>query len=88
MKLLKQKEESLNNKMRKKSLSKDPTNPCSARAKKYYMKLFRGDKDLYKEFLSLYDRAVEKGSAYPRQLAMIWFREKYTEISGRWVLKA
>jgi len=58
--------------------------PREKRARKLYMKIFFGDKDLYNDFLAYYDEAVERDSAEPEASAMIMFREKYEEIEDGW----
>ena len=55
--------------------------------RKYYMKVFHKNVELYNEFLSLYDEAQKEGSAIPEQLAMIRFRERYVEGDEGWVEK-
>jgi len=47
--------------------------------KKFYMKVFEKNEDLYKEFLRLYDEAIKEGSSIPTDLAWIRFKEKYRE---------
>jgi len=63
--------------------------PREKRTKSLYMKVFFGDKDLYNEFLELYDAAVDDGSVNPEGVAMIHFRDKYVEIDEKpgWVEK-
>lgn len=51
------------------------------------MKIFFGDKELYKEFLELYDAAVDDESVYPEGAAMIQFRERYEEVDDGWTEK-
>ena len=58
--------------------------PREKRAKKFYMKIFFDDKDLYKIFLEYYDKAVEEDSAEPEAKAMIMFRDEYEEIEDGW----
>jgi len=60
------------------------SDPREKRAKRLYMKIFFGDKELYKEFLEYYDLAVEDGSQEPEEKAMITFREKYEDTEDGW----
>ena len=55
--------------------------------RKYYMKLFQKNVELYNEFLGLYDEAVKEGSAIPEQLAMIRLREHWVEGDEGWIEK-
>jgi hypothetical protein len=54
--------------------------------KKFYMKVLR-NKDLYKEFLEIYDEVVEEGSPIPVKITWIRFRERYKSEDGNWVPK-
>ena len=49
------------------------------RAKKFLLKVFGGDREVYKDFLKLYDEAVAEGSIIPQEIAWIRFREVYQE---------
>lgn len=64
------------------------SDPREKRAKSLYMKIFFGDKDLYDEFLQLYDAAVADGSVSPEDVAMIHFRDKYQETDDGWTERA
>lgn len=56
------------------------------RFKKVYMLIFDGRKELYDEFLKYYKEAVAAGSTIPEDVAMIRFRERWTEADdGMWV---
>ena len=57
--------------------------PRDKNDKKFYMKVFFNNKDLYDEFLELFDAAVEDGSTKPEDIAMIHFRDKYVEIDEK-----
>jgi len=47
--------------------------------KKFLLKVFGGDREVYKDFLKLYDEAVAEGSIIPQEIAWIRFREVYQE---------
>jgi len=51
--------------------------------KKFYLKVF-GSQELYDVFLELFNKAVEDGSASPKEKAMILFRDKYEETEDGW----
>ena len=53
--------------------------------KKFLMKIFGGDRDVYKDFLKFYDEAVAEGSMIPDELAFIRFREVYQETDTGWM---
>ena len=55
------------------------------REKKFLMKIFGGDRDVYKDFLKFYDEAVAEGSMIPDELAFIRFREVYQETDTGWM---
>ena len=55
--------------------------------RKYYMKVFFKNVDLYNEFLALYDQAVKEGSTIPEEVAMIRFREIWIEGDEGWIEK-
>lgn len=48
--------------------------------KKFLLKVFGGDREVYKDFLKFYDEAVAEGSVIPQELAWIRFREVYQEM--------
>jgi len=62
--------------------------PRERKAKRLYMKIFFGDKELYKEFLELYDNAVSNDSVDPESAAMVHFRDRYLDTDDGWVEKA
>jgi len=53
--------------------------------KKYLIKVFGGDREIYKEFLELYDQAVDEGWFYPDEIAWIRFRKIYHETESGWM---
>lgn len=55
--------------------------------RKYYMKMFFKNIDLYNEFLALYDEAVKEQSTIPEEVAWIRFRDKYIEGEEEWIVK-
>ena len=51
----------------------------------YLRKIFLGDKEIYDEFLKLYDKYVEEGSAIPEERAWIDFHQLYrVNEEGEW----
>lgn len=56
--------------------------------RKIYMQVFDNRKELYDEFLKLYNQAVKDGSTMPEDIAMIKFRDRWTEgDDGSWVVR-
>ena len=53
--------------------------------RKYYMKVFYGNKELFKVFLRFYDEAVKEGSVVPEDVAWVQFREQYIDTDEGWV---
>lgn len=53
--------------------------------KKFYMKIFQGNEEIYQIFVKLYDQAVEDGSAIPEEVAWIQLRKRYIETDEGWV---
>ena len=47
--------------------------------KKFLLRVFGGDREVYKDFLKFYDEAVAEGSIIPQEIAWIRFREVYQE---------
>ncbi len=51
----------------------------------YLRKIFLSDEEIYKEFLELYDKYVEEGSAIPEERAWIDFHVLYrVSEEGNW----
>lgn len=56
--------------------------------RKFYMLLFNNRKELYDEFLKLYNEAVAAGSTIPEDIAMIKFRDRWMEgDDGEWLAR-
>lgn len=56
--------------------------------RKFYMLVFNNRKELYDEFLKLYNEAVEAGSTMPEDIAMIKFRDRWMEgEDGEWLAR-
>ena len=53
--------------------------------RKYYMKVFYGNEELFKIFLKFYDEAVKEGAAVPEDVAWVRFREHYIDTDEGWV---
>jgi len=54
-----------------------------ASEKKFYLKVF-GSQELYDVWLEFFNKAVEDGSASPKEKAMILFHDKYEETEDGW----
>jgi len=59
------------------------TDVISKSEKKFYLKVF-GSQKLYDVWLELFNKAVEDGSASPKEKAMILFRDQYEETDDGW----
>ena len=53
--------------------------PDPRKDKKFLLKVFGGDREMYKTLLRLYDEAVAEGSVIPDEIAFIRFREMHQE---------